>query len=328
MYNDIQKEGNEENMPAHKKLILGLPGETYQSFLRTIEEIIQSGIENQLSFCFCEILPDTELAQVEYQKKFEISTIRIPLIEIHGSAHTKEDVKEYEEVVISTATMPVEDWKRAVVFSWVMQLLHNLKLGFFILTYLVDRYAIKYTDFLEYISMLRIRSDRVKLLKNEVSGFYHQLDSMLRGNPRGLIMPDFGSIYWEPEEASYLNISNQKADFYDEMYEVVKEYLDNIGIDYNTEELEAIIDYQQVRVPSYKPSKITAYYFDHNVPEYFDNYFLGRRRRLSRSPQIMRLYDVKDYRDDKKVFAQEVVINGRKNDQMLYPVQWSNPGCL
>jgi hypothetical protein len=37
---------------------------------------------------------------------------------------------------------------------------------------------------------------------------------------------------------------------------------------------------------------------------------------------------LKDYRDDKKAFAQEVVINGRKSDQMLYPTQWSNPGCL
>ena len=198
MYNNLQEKCNEENIPACTKLILGLPDETYQSFLHRIEEIMQSGIKNQLSVCFCEVLPDTELAQVEYQKKFKISTIRIPLSEIHNPGHTKEAIKEYKEVVISTATMPVEDWKRAAVFSWVMQLLHSLKLGFFILTYLVDRYAIKCTDLWEYISMLRIKSDRVKLLKNEVSGFYHLLDSIFEGNPRSLTMPDFGSIYWEP----------------------------------------------------------------------------------------------------------------------------------
>ena len=73
MYNNLQEKCNEENIPAGTKLILGLPDETYQSFLRRIEEIIQSDIKNQLSVCFCEVLPDTELAQVEYQKKFEIS---------------------------------------------------------------------------------------------------------------------------------------------------------------------------------------------------------------------------------------------------------------
>lgn len=319
---------NEESIPASTKLILGLPDETYQSFLRRIEEIMQSGINNQLSVSFCEILPDTELAQEEYQKKFKISTIRIPLSEIHNPGLTKEAIKEYKEVVISTATMPIEDWKRAAVFSWVMKLLHSLKLGLFISTYLVDRYAIKCTDFWEYISMLRIKSDRVKLLKNEVSGFYYRLDLMLQGNPRGLIMPDFGSIYWEPEEASYLNISNQKDDFYDEMYEVIKEYLDSIGTEYDGEELKEIIEYQKARVPSYKPLKITAYYFDRNIAEYFDSYFFGRRRKLSRRPQIMRLHNAKDFRDDKKTFAQEILINGRKSDQMLYPVQWSNPGCF
>jgi hypothetical protein len=314
-------------MTRANDIILGLPGETYESFLQRIEEIMQSGINNQLSIRFSKVLPGTELAQVKYQKKFKISTTRIPLSEIHRSTHTKEKNKKYEEVVTSTATMPVEDWKRAVVFSWVMQLLHGLKLGFFILAYLADRYAVKYTDFVEYISLLRIKSSRVKLLKNEVSGFYRQLDLILQGNPRGVVMPDFGSIYWEPEEASYLNISTQKDVFYDEMHEIINEYLDSNGIKHDDEELEEIITYQKVRVPSYEHPKITAHHFDRNIPEYFDNYFLGRQHGLSRAPKIMRVQAVKDYKGDKKAFAQEIVINGGKSDQMLYPVQWANPGC-
>ena len=308
-------------------IILGLPGETYQSFLHRIEEIIQSDIKSQFSISFCKVLPDTELAQAGYQKKFKLSTVRIPLSEMHCSLQKKEKSKKYEEVVISTATMPVEDWKLAAVFSWVMQLLHSLKLGFFILAYLADHFGIKYTDFVEYISLQRVKSDRVKLIKNEVSGFYHQLDLILQGNPRGVVMPEFGSIYWEPEEASYLNISNQKDEFYKEMHEVVKEYLDGIGMAHDDEELEEIIKYQKTRVPSYEHPKITAYHLNGNIPEYFDNYFLGRQHGLSRSPKIMRVMDVKDYRGDKKAFAQEIVVSGRENDQMLYPVQWSNPGC-
>ena len=307
-------------------IILGLPGETYQSFLKSIEEVMQSDVKNQLSIRFCRVLPDSELAQAKYQKKYKISTIRIPLSEIHFK-RTKKDVKEYEDIVISTATMPVEDWKRAVVFSWVVQLLHSLKLGFFILVYLADRHAVKYTDFVEYISMLKIKTNHIKLLRSEVSGFYQRLDLILQGNPRGVAMPDFGSIYWEPEEASYLSISNQKDKFYDEMCEVVKEYLDSTGVNYNGEEFEEIIKYQKLRVPGYNPPKITAHYFDRNIPEYFDNYFLGRQHGLSRSPKVMRLLDVKDYRGDKKAFAQEIVVHGRGNDQMLYSVQWANPGC-
>lgn len=323
-YNNLQRKYNKENIPAYTELILGLLGETYQSFLRGIEEILQAGIKNQLFVYLCQVYPNTELAQVEYQRKFKIATVRIPLNEIHCSVHTQEAITEYEDIVISTASMPVEDWKRAAVISWVMQLLHGLKLGFFILAYLVDRYHIKYTDFFEYIGLVRIKSDRVKILKNEVLSFYHLLDSIWQGIPRGRIMPDFGTIYWEPEEASYLNISNQKDDFYNEMYEVVKEYLDNIGVDYDGEELKEIIEYQKARVPNYKPLKTREYYFQRNIPEYFDNYFLENRHSLSRAPQIMTLSNVKDYKDDKKAFARESIVYGRRTGGMLYPVKWSN----
>lgn len=323
-YKNLQRKFNEENIPVYTELILGLPGETYQSFLRGIEETLKAGLKNQLFVYICQVYPNTELAQVEYQTKFKISTVRIPLNELHCSVRTQEGIIEYEDIVVSTASMPVEDWKRAVVISWVEQLLHGLKLGFFILAYLVDRYHIKYTDFFEYIGLLRMKSDHVRILKNEVLGFYHLVDSILQGNPRGRIIPDFGFSYWAPEEASYLNISNQKEDFYDEMHEVVKEYLDNIGVDYDGEELKEIIEYQKGRVPSYKSLKTHKYYFERNVPEYFDNYFLKSRHTLSRTPQIMSLSDVKDYKGDKKAFAREIVVYGRKIDQMLYPVKWSN----
>jgi len=323
-YNNLQRRYNKDNIPVYTELILGLPGETYQSFLRGIEEILQSGLKNQLLVYLCQVYPNTALAEVEYQTKFKISTVRIPLNELHCSVRTQEGIIEYEDIVVSTASMPVDDWKRAVVISWVMQLLHGLKLGFFILAYLVDRYHIKYTDFFEYISLLRMKSDHVRILKNEVLGFYDLVDSILQGNPRGRIIPDFGFSYWAPEEASYLNISNQKEDFYDEMHEVVKEYLDNIGVDYDGEELKEIIEYQKGRVPSYKSLKTQEYYFERNVPEYFDYYFLESRHSLSRTPQIMSLSDVKDYKGDKKTFAWEIVVYGRKTDQMLYPVKWSN----
>lgn len=324
IYDNLQKRYNKENIPVYTELILGLPGETYQSFLHGIETTLQSGLKNQLFVYLCQVYPNTELAQVEYQEKFKILTVRIPLIEIHCSVHTQEAVTEYEDVIISTASMPVEDWKRAVVVSLVMQLLHGLKLGFYILAYLVDRYNIKYADFLEYIALLKMRSNRVGILKNEVLGFHHWLDSVLQGNPRGCIMQNFGSIYWEPEEASYLNISNQKDDFYKNLSEVIKEYLDRTGIDYDREELDEVIEYQRVRIINYKSVETRKYYFERNIPEYFDNHFTGGKHSICKKPQIMILSDAKDYMHDKKAFATEVVVRGRKSDRMLYKVKWYN----
>ena len=323
VYDNLQKKYNKENIPVYSELISGLPGETYQSFKKGIEEILQSGLKNQLFVYSCQVYPNTELADKEYQKRFKISTKRIPLNEVHATVRPQKLITEYENIIVSTDSMSVEDWKRSTVISWVMQLFHGLKLGFYILNYLSDRYNVKYTDFLEYIAQLKM-SDRIRILKKEVQTFYQVTDSILEKKSRCRIMPDFGLIYWEQEEACYLNISNDKESFYNEMHELVKEYLNRAGIDFNKEELEEVVEYQKARVPDYKSFKKQEYYFKYNIPEYFDTYFLEERCSLSRTPQTMSLDNPKDYNGDKKTFAKEVVVYGRKGNKMLYSVKWFN----
>ena len=109
------------------------------------------------------------------------------------------------------------------------------------------------------------------------------------------------------------------------MYELAKEYLDTIGVHYDEEELKEVVAYQKARVPDYKALKKQKYYFNYNIPEYFDTYFLvDQRCKLSRIPQIIILADTKDYNGDKKTFAKEIIIYGRKSNRILYSVKWFN----
>ena len=242
IYNNLQRRYNDEGIPTYTELILGLPGETYQSFLSGMEEILQTGIRNQLMVYVCEVYPNTKLASKEYQERFAISTVRIPLTEIHGSVRSADVPTEYNEIVVSTATMSVEEWKRALVISWVMQLLHGLKLGYFILNYLVQHYQIKYTDFFEYIT----KHPTGKILGKTVFRLHILAELISRGFPRGVVAREFGSIYWEPEEAAYLRICQEKDIFYEEIYKLCLEYL---GARANKEELKEIIERQKAIVP-------------------------------------------------------------------------------
>lgn len=324
VFRNLQKRYAREGIHTYTELILVLPGETYQSFVKGIEDIMQSGIKNQIIVYLCQVYPNTALADPEYQKRFKINTVRIPVNELHAAVRPPELIAEYEDIIVSTASMPQDDWKRSAVFSWVMQLLHELKVGFYVFAYLVDRYQVKYTDFFEYIALLKMRSDKIKILRKEVETFYEMADSILKGSGRRCIMPDFGSIYWEPEEASLLNISNNKESFYGEMYALAAEFLDSMGAECDEEELKEVIEYQKIRISDYKPLKRQKYYFKRNIPEYFDTFFLDERRALSKTPQVMVLDGGKDYNGDKKMFAKEVAVYGRKNDRILYPVKWSN----
>ncbi len=241
VYDNLQKRYNEENIPTYTELILGLPGESYQSFLNGMEEILQSEIKNQLIVYICEVYPNTELASPEYRRRFGITTIPIPLTEIHGSVRSEELPKEFTEIVVSTATMPEEDWKRALVASWVMQLFHGLKLGFYVLLYLKEKYGIKYTDFFEYIAGIE-----QGILGRQVAYFHNLADWIATGGPRGRFDPDFGNIYWEAEELSYLRIVGSKDRFYQELYQMCQRYL---GGKVDERELKEVIDRQKAAIP-------------------------------------------------------------------------------
>ena len=322
-YNSLQKKYNRENIPVYTELILGLPGETYRSFLKGIEEILRSGLKNQLFVYFCQVYPNTELSDAGYRDKFKIRTKSVRLNEVHAAVRPEGQITEFEDIIIRTATMPLRDWKRSAVVAWVMQLFHGLKAAFYIMLYLNDRHGVNYTEFFEYVALNKMKSDKIKILKKEISKFYGVIDSILEGKTRSRVMPDFGLIYWEQEEAAFLDVSQDREAFYDEMLELCLEYLGNAGARYDVEELREVVRYQMARVPDYKPLKDHVYHFRYNIPEYFEGYFLEERGGISRKPQAMALVSARDFKGDKKAFARETIVYGRKNDRILRPVRWT-----
>ena len=147
----MQKRYHEEDIPVYTEFLLGLPGETYDSFVRGIDRAIEAGLHDQLNIFFCEALPNSEMADPDYVKQHGIKTQRVELAEFHATKRKPGEVVEYEDIVVATDTMPVTDLKRAATFAWMIQILHGLKLGFFVLAFLNDRFKVKYSDFCNYV---------------------------------------------------------------------------------------------------------------------------------------------------------------------------------
>jgi len=324
VYRNLQEVYNKEDIPVYTELILGLPGETYESFVEGVNGFLKAGIKNQLFVYLCQVFPNTELADGNYQKKFKITTVNVPLNEIHAEVRKEDIIKEYEEIIITTYSMPVNDWKRMVVFSWVMQLFHGLKMGFYILLYLQNRHKVGPREFLEYVTLLKMKSKEIRMLKEMVKEFYSFAEAILQGHGRGRIMPEYGPIYWENEEVSFLESSASKGEFYHEVLVLLAEFLDYRKIVYNTEELEDIVSYQNARIYTCRPVEKFDTFFRHNVPEYFDSFYSTAKASLVKKNQVMRLENFKDYHDDRKLFAREIVVYGRKNSRMIYDVSWKD----
>ena len=321
-YNEIQKRCSEADIPTYTELIFGLPGETYKSFVDGIEKTLEASVLCQVFVYLCQILTNTEMAQEEYIEKHKIKTSSVPLSEIHTVPREEGIITEYEKLIISTSSLSIEDWRNGTVMMWVMQLFHGLKLCFNIQTYMRHRFGVKYTDFFEYV--IHKNSHKYPIIKEEIDQLYNIADGILNGKERGQLLPEFSKIFWEPEEAIYLRISTKKDIFFEELHNIVIDYLNDNGIIFDKEELKEVIKYQKERVPTLNASQNEEVQFSYNIPKYFDKLFLENKVDIIKQPQIMKLTNYKNYDNDKKLFAKEIVLWGRKSNGMMFRCEWRN----
>ena len=251
-YTNLQEKFNSENIPIYSELILGLPGETTETWKRGIDELLKAGLKNQLFVYFCQVYPNTDLGDPEYQKEFGIVTRRIPLYEIHGMVHDPTWVVEYEDIVVSTNSMTTDEWRDMAVFSWMTMLLHSLKLGYFVMEWLAER-GISHIEFIEHLASSKSDSP----IAREVAFFYDKADAMLSGQGRGCVVPECGDIYWDVEEASFIRCMQTPRAFYNDLYEKSKEFVclhwDDKGFPKHSKEkgsLIGAIEYQKSRIPT------------------------------------------------------------------------------
>jgi putative methyltransferase len=322
-YKNLQTRFNETDVPVYTELILGLPGESEETWTTGIEQILQSGLKNDLIIPNCQVYPNTELADPEYLKKFGIVTHRIPLTQIHGS-HIRSGnlVTEYEDIVITTDSMPLDKWRRMRIFSWFTMLLHSLKLGFFVLYYLNERHGIAYTDLISYISSGSMSGDTGQILRKELAEFEAQIDRILAGEGQGCELPEFGNIYWYEEEASFLRNSNRLDEFYDELEVLLVEFMNRKGIAYDVAEIGEVVQYQRLRIPSHFDATTTNWRFNFNIPEYFETCFRSDAQPLVHKPQILTVRNANDTQGNKSEYAIKTVLWGRTSGTMLTEVSW------
>ncbi|MEX0701714.1 MAG: cobalamin-dependent protein [Planctomycetales bacterium] len=323
-YRNLQMRFNDEEIPIYTELILGLPGETIETWTSGLDELLMAGLRNQLFVYNCQIYPNTELNEPEYRRRFGIQTRRIELNEIHGSVRDAAWVPEFEEMIVGTDSMPHDEWRRMAVFSWLTMVFHSMKIGYYVLIYLLDRFSIRPSELLSWLAEERYPAGQGGLLRRELADFRRILDRMLiEGKGRGTVMPEYGDVYWDVEEASFLRIAEDLDRFYEELNAVLASFLVERCAAFDAGELRDVIRYQRARIPGCAPLAVVHHEFSWNLPEYFDRRFTTRPVPLEAVPQSLTCRPV-DYAGDKSRFARETILWGRKSGTMLVPVEWTS----
>lgn len=322
MYRHLQQRFNRIAVPVYTELILGLPGETYDSWKAGIETLLESGLKNQLFIYHCQVYPNTELAEPEYQREFGIVTRRLALTETHAAERAADSITEYEEIIVGTRSMPADDWKRATALSWMTMALTSMKLGFFILFYLKHRHGLAFTDFITYLVELRMPPQLGSVLRSEIAHYHQRIEALLAGHGHASVVPGFGDMYWDEEEASLLRIIEQKDKFYAELTELMAAFLKERGRTVSPLEVDDVVRYQGMRIPSLTPEPISSFKFHFNLPEYFEAAWRGETVPFTETCQSMEVRRG-SFNGDKLRFAKEVLLWGRKSDAILNAVEWT-----
>lgn len=317
---DLHDRFNKLDVPVYTELIIGLPGETRESWRTGIDAILASGLKNQLFMYICQVYPNTELGDLEYQRRFGVVTRRIILNEIHGSIRHDDWVPEYEDIIIATNSMTTEDWKKMLIFSWMAMLMHSLKMGFFVMCWLFDRHGVRHSEFIE--ALCAAPRDRFPRLSAQLAMFDDKVARILGGEGRGCVLPEYGPIYWDIEEAAFLSLSRDLPAFFAELEIFVGEFLSARGIDFDRSELADVVRYQSIRIPPPQGVEPATHRFEFNIPAYFERFFGEDRPAIARQSDAITIAG-RDFANDPEHYARATILWGRKSGTMLTTVERS-----
>ena len=122
-YAEIQKEVRAQGMQSYGEMILGLPGETKESFMKGISDLLDTGVL-RVSAHQLMLLHGAPLNNPDQRDKFKFKTrFRVVARDV-GDYGTGEPVIETEEMVVESATLSFEDYLEVRVFHLLLTIFY------------------------------------------------------------------------------------------------------------------------------------------------------------------------------------------------------------
>jgi putative methyltransferase len=170
---------NKHNISHEQEYILGLPLETKESWYESMTNRLNEGKHKVFDVFICSILPNTEMANEEYRKKYGIKTIMTPdVISVAPTSEGDFEIVELSEIVKETSTMSREELIDCFLFSHIIQHIHSTGYSYIVSHIAQKQFNISMLNF--YIELeRRLYADTdisnqlnfVRLLMNEMYDF-------------------------------------------------------------------------------------------------------------------------------------------------------------
>ena len=275
----------EAGIRTHTDLIMGLPGETLQSFRDGLEKVFHLGQHGGI-VCFpCNVLPNAAMADPAYREKHGIRTRRQILRESLGYVPEAEQIDEFVDIVDQTKTMPHEDLRTTFLFALIAAGSHCYGLLRLLAMYLHTENIASYGDFYQsLLDFVRARPDSLigDVMRRIETEYDQNTDNQAEST---LQIPGF-SLGRMIEDQYFFARSILE---FDRFFQDVESFLCEQNYALPPELLEQLLRYQRESIVL--PGASEKYLeFGYDFPSYFAAVYDGKPVPLEQTPVKLRLF--------------------------------------
>ena len=134
------------NIPVYTELILGLPGETVESWKEAFWKIFRAGNHGGINILQCQLLENAEMNLLQ-KRLYKLESV--PVYDYMSGSYGDVDLNESIDVVVSTKTIPRDIMLDTLVWSSFIQTFHINGVSTYIARYLAKHQNIDYSKFYE-----------------------------------------------------------------------------------------------------------------------------------------------------------------------------------
>ena len=275
-FEDLQQRFSRDGVYTYTDLILGLPGDSYKTFTEGVSHVVAKGQHNHIQFHNCSILPNAEMADANYRSKFGLESVSQLIINAWDKADRIEEVPEYLETVVSSNTLPADDWKRAKVFSWMVDLLYFNRLLQVPLSVLTSRHSLGLHGFIE--SFIECDAETYPIVSEVVNEMQIHARTIQNGGIEFRNSHSLGGVHMPADQFAIARLvfDDKLESFYLEAKSIVNAHLDKNKREESQLFVDDLFAYNAaifvVPAPPSKPLLVLS----HSIAEIYRNVLAGQ----------------------------------------------------
>ena len=248
VFGDILYTAKDYGFPVSTELIIGLPEETYSSYIDTLDFVY----ENNISYLYSilQVLTNSEMGQKKYIEKYGMKVIKTE------SSFSDEHSKEYELISVGTNTLPIDDYEKLLLFQWFIHSFHDNHLTHIFANAISKMYNIKITKFYQDL-LSYILCNKNHILHSD----FKELEHPVRNN----LVPVLDT-YPKNRTKKLLEKVFNKKDFYNDLKQFCM-------LNYNCD-IDLLDDMEILQVNSYRYTDKDIrvnFHLNSNLLEYLEN---------------------------------------------------------